>query len=366
MSELIPPASIHDETVPLGVTVAICTYNGAERLPATLKCLRGQVVPPEVLWEVIVIDNASADNGSEVALAYWSSEVPVPLRVVREERLGLSYARERAFAEAIYPIVLFVDDDNWLNSNWVRTVSNVMTTRPEVGACGGVIEPFFETTPAPWAGDFKKWPPDGECSPGDVTDTIGWLMGAGLTIRRSAFRQISEAGFRSLAVDRQGKSLTVGGDAELCFALRMAGWRIWHEASLKMEHFLPVRRLTWHYTCEAIYGCGLSDAALDGYKFLLENTTKRSSRIARTWSWQLLLALKWIAQNLIRRPGKVIRRRSSRYEGDPEVLRIFRYFGHLDGLWKFRRNYSANYRAVSRLADSLSKSGSHRSEAGRC
>ena len=123
MSELIPPASIHDETVPLGVTVAICTYNGAERLPATLKCLRVQVVPPEVLWEVIVIDNASADNGSEVALAYWSSEVPVPLRVVREERLGLSYARERAFAEAIYPIVLFVDDDNWLNSNWVRTVS---------------------------------------------------------------------------------------------------------------------------------------------------------------------------------------------------------------------------------------------------
>jgi glycosyltransferase involved in cell wall biosynthesis len=34
--------------------------------------------------------------------------------VVQETRLGLSYARERAFDEARYDIISFIDDDNWV------------------------------------------------------------------------------------------------------------------------------------------------------------------------------------------------------------------------------------------------------------
>ena len=341
-------------SAPLGVTVAICTYNGAERLPATLNHLWGQVAAPEVPWEVIVIDNASTDNSAGVTRAHWSSEAPVPLRIVREERLGLSYARERAFAEAEFPIVLFVDDDNWLSPNWVKTVSKIMTTRPEVGACGGLVEPVFETPAAPWVAQFTKWPPDDGCAHGDVTDRIGWLMGAGLSVRTSAYRQLCDAGFYHLAVDRQGKALTVGGDTEICFALRMAGWRLWLDSSLTMKHFMPARRLTWSYLCASMHGIGFSDPALDAYKFVLEGVSSRNSELFPKWSSQVVGVLRCIAKNLALRPQKVIARSSPRYEGDQDVLRIFGYLGRLEGLLNCRSNYSLNYQVVYRFAKRLS------------
>jgi glycosyltransferase involved in cell wall biosynthesis len=369
-------------TARLGVTVAICTYNGAARLPATLEHLRAQSVPAEISWEVLLIDNASTDNSSEVARAHWPSETPAPLRVVREERLGLSYARERAFAEAAYPIVLFVDDDNWLSTIWVKTVSEVMTTRPEVGACAGIVEPAFERPPPPWGSQFTKWPSDNDrrrVVQGDVTDTIGWLMGAGLSVRTRAYRQLCDAGFRHLAVDRQGKELTSGGDIELCYALRIAGWRLWLERSLMMEHFMPARRMTWRYICASMYGVGFSLVALDAYTPLLKDSGKRPPMEVRTWLKPLMGVLRCIAQNLVLRPSKVIGRSSPRYEGDLEVFRIFAYLGRLNGLLNYRREYSANYQVVSRFAERLSDragdsvlpsgcissaSGSHLSTAG--
>ena len=51
-----------------GVSVVICCYNSAERLPRTLTHLAAQRVSEKLPWEVIVIDNASQDKTGEVAL----------------------------------------------------------------------------------------------------------------------------------------------------------------------------------------------------------------------------------------------------------------------------------------------------------
>ena len=76
---------------PLGITAAICTHNGAARLPATLRRLGLQSVPTEIPWEVVLIDNASTDGTADVARACWPAAVRPQLRVVSEDRLGLSY-----------------------------------------------------------------------------------------------------------------------------------------------------------------------------------------------------------------------------------------------------------------------------------
>lgn len=53
-----------------------------------------------------------------------SDDHPAPLRVVLEPRLGSNLARERGLREARYELVSFIDDDNWVNENWVSTVSH--------------------------------------------------------------------------------------------------------------------------------------------------------------------------------------------------------------------------------------------------
>jgi GT2 family glycosyltransferase len=46
-------------------TVAICTFNGAKRLPNVLDRLQEQV-STDFLWEIILIDNASTDDTATI------------------------------------------------------------------------------------------------------------------------------------------------------------------------------------------------------------------------------------------------------------------------------------------------------------
>src|ERR1700730_6467372 len=124
--------------VRLGVSVVICCHNSAQLLPQTLSHLAAQELT-DVVWEVIVIDNASTDETARVARESWPPGNPAPMRVINEPQLGLSYARWCGFKEARYEFVCFVDDDNWVCPGWVRTVSEVMTTHPEVGAWRRVL-----------------------------------------------------------------------------------------------------------------------------------------------------------------------------------------------------------------------------------
>src|ERR687886_61147 len=69
----------------------------------------------------------------------------------------------------------------------------------------------------------------------------------GLIVRTSAWHQLIEAGFKPLLIDRTGAQLTTGGDVELCYALRLAGWCLWYEPSLHLQHFMPAGRMRWQY-----------------------------------------------------------------------------------------------------------------------
>ena len=120
-----------------GVSVVLCCYNSAHRLPRALAHLAVQRVPKTLHWEVIIVDNASDDKTRDVALEAWNRVGAVPLRVVMESRSGQAFARNRGLAEAKYDIVSFVDDDNWVCPEWVELVWDVMKSHPDVGACGG-------------------------------------------------------------------------------------------------------------------------------------------------------------------------------------------------------------------------------------
>src|SRR6476660_3775138 len=55
-----------EEQIRTGVTVLVPAYNEAESVADTIKSLQNQTVPPA---EIIVIDDCSTDNTSEVAAA---------------------------------------------------------------------------------------------------------------------------------------------------------------------------------------------------------------------------------------------------------------------------------------------------------
>ncbi|TXT19555.1 MAG: putative glycosyltransferase [bacterium] len=93
----------------IAYTVALCTHNHADRLERTLADLP-RIRVPDAAWEFLVIDNGSRD-ATPAMLAGHDWPPGWTVRVVREEKLGLSNARNRAIAEARGEYVIFMDDD---------------------------------------------------------------------------------------------------------------------------------------------------------------------------------------------------------------------------------------------------------------
>ncbi|HEY3916063.1 MAG TPA: glycosyltransferase, partial [Verrucomicrobiae bacterium] len=195
---------------PPGVSVVVCCHNSKGRLGPTLKYLACQTVGAAIPWEVIIIDNASTDDSGAFAQESWPKNAPAPLRVVSEPNPGLAHARLRGLNEAAYPIVSLVDDDNWVCPEWISLVSDIMSTRPAVGAVGCLCEGAYEQSPPAWFLEFSRSYAIGEMAfeAANVTWTRGYLFGAGLSIRKCAWQSLREHGFTPLLTDRAGASLT--------------------------------------------------------------------------------------------------------------------------------------------------------------
>jgi glycosyltransferase involved in cell wall biosynthesis len=322
----------------LGVTIAICCHNSAKRLPETLGQLLGQRVAPDIPWEVLVIDNGSTDETEQVARRCWPSPAPTPLRVVREEKVGLSCARRRGFIEAAHEIVCFVDDDNWLGPEWVEIASALMSAHPDVAVCGGDSVAVFEGNKPAWFDQYA-----GSFAVGRQGANRGYhargFWGAGLTVRKSAWERLNAGGFEHLLTDRQGEKLSSGGDTELCIALKRLGWKQWYEPDLRLQHYIPRSRALWKHLRRLHREFGAASVVLTAYHDPPDNW---KTRLGGSWLGHVPAALR----RLFRYRRKFWRALRSPMESDPEVIELEHAFGRLVGLWRCYGHWTKNLRRV--------------------
>ncbi len=254
-----------------GVSVVICTFNGASRIPMVLGCLSRQEGAEGIEWEVVVVDNGSTDDTSPTARRAWIS-TDVALSIVHESKRGITHARLKGVDTAKYEYISFIDDDNFVDSGWVATVFRVLQHDPEVGMCGGLNEAAFESSPPPWFEKVKGCfavGPQGEES-GDVTHSRGFLFGAGLSMRKSVFLKLQDAGFQFHNQGRVGKNLGAGDDSEMTMAYIAAGYRLWYSDQLKLTHFMPDSRMKWEYARGLFRGLGESELFLNIFRARLK------------------------------------------------------------------------------------------------
>src|ERR1700749_4875751 len=141
-----------------GVSVILCCYNSSGRITATLTHLAQQVVPDDFSWEVILIDNASTDNTAETALSIWNQlqHNHVDLRIINEPTPGQVFARKKGVSESKYDCIVFCDDDNWFDKNYVYTAYCRMESDPSIGVAGGQNFPVSDVDAYPlWFEEHK-------------------------------------------------------------------------------------------------------------------------------------------------------------------------------------------------------------------
>src|SRR5271163_1575532 len=104
------------------ITVILCTYNRAHSISMALESVLASVLPPDVEWEVLVVDNNSKDQTRAVANEFCIRH-PGRVRYLFEEHQGLSNARNAGIREARGEIIAFTDDDVTVDSTWLQNLT---------------------------------------------------------------------------------------------------------------------------------------------------------------------------------------------------------------------------------------------------
>jgi glycosyltransferase involved in cell wall biosynthesis len=227
-----------------GVSIIICCYNSGKRIGETLRYVAGQKLQSGLLCEVIVVNNASADDTVARATTAWQSfgKSGISFRIVDEPQAGLMYARKRALDEVKFEIVVFCDDDNHLEPSYVQRAWEIMDAHPEVGIAGGWIKPKLPVYPGKWIEDFYGALAIGKqgAEPGYVRH----VYGAGMVVRKGIMKKLTARGIQLSLTGRKGKAQTAGEDYELCLLIPLVGYKVFFSPELVLHHQIAADRLT--------------------------------------------------------------------------------------------------------------------------
>lgn len=230
-------------------SIIICAYNAADRIRKTLEHIAKLDYSTEHL-ELILVDNNSNDGTALVAEEAWGSlNSAITFHIVKELNQGLSYARKRGVIEALGEFIVFCDDDNWLDSQYLKIAREVLKNNPAIGVLGGQGIPITEADCFPnWFFIYAGYYATGVQSirSGDIS-ARGYVWGSASIVCRKPLMTILTSGLDFLLSDRKGDSLSSGGDDELCKWFLIAGYKLWYIENMLFQHFIPSRRLTIDY-----------------------------------------------------------------------------------------------------------------------
>jgi GT2 family glycosyltransferase len=182
------------------VSVVVCTYNGARTLEQCLRSLQSLDYPD---YEVIVVDDGSADNTREI-LAHFPE-----VKVIRQPNRGLSAARNIGLHAAAGEVVAYTDSDCFADADWLTHLVSQLE-RSGAAAVGGP----------------NLTPDDGwlaacvAASPGQPTHVLEsdqvaeHIPGCNMAFRREALLAIN--GFDPLY-------RKAGDDVDVCWRLQQSG-----------------------------------------------------------------------------------------------------------------------------------------------
>ena len=232
-----------------GISIVLCTYNGSARLKPTIEHLADQDLP--CLTELVLVDNASTDGSASVVEDIWQQKGNhYPLVLIHASEPGLIHARKAGLQAARHGIVIFCDDDNWLQTDYLKVIQELFISIPEAGLIGGqglgmtdgVFPTWWFDTNRP--GNYavgKQLPVSGNA------DQRGYLWGAGLAGKKDLLLHIFNDDYPFLMVGRKGDKVMSGDDSEICLRAMMAGSHLYYDERLVYHHFIPLTRLSESY-----------------------------------------------------------------------------------------------------------------------
>jgi len=199
------------------------------------------------LWEVVVVDNNSADRTKELFDEFAAARQGFDFRLVTESRQGLSNARNRGIAAATGDIFIFIDDDQEVNEGFLKAYYDFFASNPKIVATGGMILPRYDFEPPEWLSRFTERPIAGTLDMGSKVRMFskGRCPGGGnMALRRSITEQV---GVFDPMLGRTASMLLAGEEKDLFDRIVRAGHRLYYVPEAVVYHIVPKERMTRQY-----------------------------------------------------------------------------------------------------------------------
>ena len=257
-------------------SVITCTYNPeADRLKRVLSAV-------ERMNKIIPFDYILVDNNSEPSVSSFINELPDNCKIIIEKNQGLAYARIKGVQETKGNWILFVDDDNLPDENYLIELDNIINKYPNVGIWGpGKITVEFEIQPPKWVSTYFL----SAYQQKDLQDTFSGISenwpeyfpaGSGMCIRKDLFQDYAEkveSGLYSVT-GRKGKALSSGEDAQIVWNSTRQYIPVGSCTSLNLIHIIPFTRTNVKYLRNLYFHLALGYYSAKSEVFGIESILK--------------------------------------------------------------------------------------------
>ena len=242
------------------ISIIICTYHPrVALLERVIERVTAQSRQPD---EIVVVDNNSPRPVAELPFIALNSRVTC----VREKRQGLAYARIAGLNASSGSVLVFADDDNLLDTEYLAQLETLLAEHPEVAVWGpGTIDLEFELEAPSWLrthfghlyqekhqqrtefGSVAAWPPY-------------YPSGSGMVIRREVMQQYARnvEGGRLSITGRKGEALSSAEDSQIVWTAVKSGLSAGTAPQLRLTHVIHGHRLSMHYLRELQFNLALS------------------------------------------------------------------------------------------------------------
>ena len=214
-------------------------------------------------YEIIIVNNTPGTEAPSAGIDV--SQFP-PIRCIKENRLGPSFARNTGYASSLYPYVLFIDDDVLIERDVLNVCRDVFIRQPDTAIIGGIISSMIlapesgrKTTHIP---SYARWIL-GECNLGQARRRVRHpdsIFSALMAVNK---RQIDSLLFDTDLGRMRFGTMLFGEDIELCSRLILQGKKVIYEPGMRAINLIHASRLSYLYKLKRYIKSGFERSIID-------------------------------------------------------------------------------------------------------
>ena len=257
------------------ISAIICTYNRDKYIYNVLQSIALNDYPRN-LYEIVLVNNNSTDRTQDECQRFQADYPDVQFRYFVETNQGLSHARNCGIRHAQGDLLVYVDDDATVNTQYLHTYADFFARKaggeqlpdgtpshsqadPLAVAAGGPILPVYETQEPVWMSHYTRQLITGKLYLGDKEKEFphGAFPGGGnACYRKSVFDSV---GLFNVELGRKGNSLIGAEEKDLFDKMTTRGMKFYYLPNAILYHIIPEKKLTNDYFRRLTYSIGVSE-----------------------------------------------------------------------------------------------------------